>query len=200
MNNDSNISERLGRIILEPDTQTRISSFLISIKQVNSIILFQVKFQQADWGSYMLLHNQFSREFQLIGLLQRVTEWSTNPSVYINAAMANLRHLGDLQFARFQTMNFLIDPLCLYRYLAFTHALYAQLRFIPLLPLELPLEHRYLAFLRTLETMHGQQMQTQITMLRQLPVSLSESEREIVVGEESRRVREVFQRFVEEIV
>ena len=199
MNSDPTTSERLGRIILESETQTRISSFLISIKQVNALILFQVKFQQADWGSYVLLHNQFSREVQLIGLLQRVTDWSTNPSVYINAGIANLRHLGDLQFVRFQPVNFLMDPLCLYRYLALTHALYAQLRFIPLLPMELPLEHRYLAFLRTLETIHGQQMQAQITMLRQLPVSLSEGERETVVGEESRRVREVFRRFVEEI-
>ncbi len=199
MNSDPTTSERLGHIILEPETQTRISSFLISIKQVNALILFQVKFQQADWGSYVLLHNQFSREIQLIGLLQRVTDWSTNPSVYINAGVANPRHLGDLQLVRFQPVNFLMDPLCLYRYLALTHALYAQLRFIPLLPLELPLEHRYLAFLRTLETIHGQQMQAQIAMLRQLPVSLSETERETVVGEESRRVREVFRRFVEEI-
>jgi len=124
---------------------------------------------------------------------------STNPSVYINAGMANLRHLGDLQFVRFQPVNFILDPLCLYRYLALNHALYAQMRFIPLLPLELPLEHQYLAFLRTLETIHGRQMQAQIAMLRQLPVSLSEREREVVVGEESRRVREIFRRFVEEI-
>jgi hypothetical protein len=199
MNSDPNVGERLGRIILETEIQTRISSFLISIKQVNSLILFQVKFQQTAWAPYALFHNQFSREIELIGLLQRVTDWSPNPSVYINAGIANLRHLGDLQFGRFLPINFLMDPLCLYRYLALSHSLYAHLRFIPLLPLDFPLEHQYLAFLKTLETIHGRQMQAQIAMLRQLPVSLSEKERENVVGEESRRVREVFRKFVAEL-
>jgi hypothetical protein len=199
MNSDPNIGERLGRIILEPEIQTRISSFLISIKQVNALILFQIKFQQRAWAPFALFHNQFSREVELIGLLQRVTDWSMNPSVYFNAGISNLRHLGGLQFGRFMPVNFLMDPLCLYRYLALTHGLYAHLRFIPLLPIDLPLEHQYLAFLRTLETIHGQQMQAQITMIRQLPVSLSEKERESVVGEESQRVREVFRTFMEEI-
>jgi hypothetical protein len=199
MNSNLTPGERLGRIILEPETQTRISTFLISIKQVNALVLFQIKSQQMNWPSYALFHNQFSREVELIGLLQRVTNWTTNPSVYLNAGMANLRHLGNLQFVRFQPINFLVDPLCLYRYLALSHGLYAHLRFIPLLPLDLPLDHQYLAFLRTLETIHGQQMQAQIAMLRQLQVSLSEKERESVVGEESGRVREVFKKFIEEI-
>jgi hypothetical protein len=199
MNSDSTTGERLGRIILEPEIQTRISSFLISIKQINALILSYVKVCQTAWGSYALFHNQFSREVEMVGLLQRVTEWSMNPSVYFNAGISNLRHLGNLQFGRFLPVNLAMDPLCLYRYLALTHGLYAHLRFIPLLPLELPLEHRYLAFLHTLETIHGRQMQAQIAMLRQLPVSLSEKEREAVVGEESRRVREVFLRFVEEL-
>jgi hypothetical protein len=199
MNSDPNMGERLGRIILEPAIQTRISSFLISIKQVNALILFQIESQQRAWAPYALFHNQLSREVEMIGLLQRVTDWSMNPSVYFNAGISNLRHLCGLQFFRFLPVNLAMDPLCLYRYLALTHALYAHLRFIPLLPLELPLEHQYLAFLRTLETVHGRQMQAQIAMLRQLPVSLSERERETVVGEENRRVREVFQKFVEEI-
>ncbi len=199
MNSDPTTGERLGRIILEPEIQTRISSFLISIKQVNVLILSCIEVWQTAWSSYALFHNQFSREVEMIGLLQRVTDWSMNPSVYFKAGISNLRHLGDLQFGRFLPVNLAMDPLCLYRYLALTHALYAHLRFIPLLPLELPLEHQYLAFLLTLETVHGRQMQAQIAMLRQPPVPLSERERETVVGEESRRVREVFRRFVEEI-
>jgi hypothetical protein len=199
MSNDLKTGEKLSRIILKPDIQTRISSFLINTKQANALILAQVKVWQADWNAYALFHNQFSREIELIGLLQRVTEWTMNPAVYFQAGIANLGYLGALQFGRFLPMNLIMNPLYLYRYLALTHALYAHLRFIPLLPIDVPLEHRYLAFLKTLETIHGRQMQAQIAMLRQLPVSLSEREREGVVGEESRRVTEVFQRFVEEI-
>jgi hypothetical protein len=114
------------------------------------------------------------------------------------SAISNVRHLSALQFARFLIAPFAMDS-GLYRFLALTHALHAHLRFIPVLPLDVPLEHRFLAFLRTLETIHGQQMQAQIALLRKLPVPLPDGERENIVGEESRRVREVFRRFVEEI-
>jgi hypothetical protein len=87
----------------------------------------------------------------------------------------------------------------IYRYLALTHALYAHLRFIPLLPLDMPTSHPYVSFLHTLETLHGREIQTQISMLRNMPLTLSPQERETIVGEESRRVRDVFQRFIEEI-
>ena len=195
---DLQTGERLGRIILETETQTRISCFLIGIKQANAAVLSRVEFQPMAWEPFALLHGQFCREIELIGLLQRVTEWSMNPAVYARSAWSNVQCINNLQFIRFLMAPVMMGS-GLYRYLALTHALYAQLRFIPLLPVEMPLDHRFLAFLRTLETIHGQQMQSQITLLRKLPVSLADEERERIVGEESRRVGEVFQRFVQEI-
>lgn len=191
-------SERLGRIILERDTQTRISCFFIGIKQANVAVLSRIEFQPMAWEPFSLLHGQLCRELELIGLLRRVTDWAMNPAVYVMAAWSNAQHLGELQFIRFLTAPFSMDTQ-LYRYLALTHALYAHLRFIPLLPVDVSLEHRFLAFLRTLETVHGQMMQAQIALLRKLPVPLSDVEKENIVGAESRRVREVFRRFAEEI-
>ena len=195
---DPKTSEHLGRIILERDTQTRIACFLIGVKQAHAAILSRVEFQPMSWEPFALLHGQLCREIELMGLLQRVTEWSWNPAVYVQAAWSNARHLNDLQFVRFLAAPFGIDA-GLYRYLGLAHALYAHLRFIPVLPLEVPLEQRFLAFLRTLEAMHGRAMQAQIAMLRTLPVPLSEREKEGIVGEESDRVRVVFRRFIEEI-
>lgn len=195
---DTKTSERLRSIILEPETQTRISCFLICIKQANAGVLSQVEFQPMAWEPFSLLHGQFCREIELIGLLQRVTEWSMNPAVYFQVGLSNVRHLCELQFVRFLLAPFAMDAQ-LYRYLALTHALYANLRFIPLLPVDVALEHRFLAFLRTLETIHGQQMQTQITLLRNIPVPLSDREKEEIVGIESRLVRDVFRRFIMEL-
>jgi hypothetical protein len=199
MSVDPQTGERLGRIILERDTQTRISCFLIGIKQANAAVLSRVEFQPMAWEPFALLHGQLCREIELIGLLQRVTEWSINPAVYMQAAWSNLQHLGDLQFVRFLVAPFAMDA-SLYRYLALSHALFAHLRFIPVLPLDLPLDHRFLGFLRTLETIHGQQLQVQISLLRKLPVLLSDGEKERIVGDESQRVREVFCRFTEEVI
>lgn len=195
---DPQTGERLGRIILKGETQTRISCFLIGIKQANAAVLSRVEFQPMTWEPFALLHGQLCREIELIGLLQRVTEWTMNPAVYTRAAWSNARHIGDLQFIRFLVVPFAMDT-GLYRYLALAHALYAHLRFIPLLPLEMALEHPFLTFLQSLEKIHGQQMQAQIALLRKLPVPLSGGERENIVVEESRRVREMFRRFVEEI-
>lgn len=198
MTADHETGAHLGRIILEPETQTRISSFLIGIKQANACILSGVELQPISWEPYALLHGQLHSELELIGLLQRVTSWSADPAVYARSAASCFSHLADLQFIRFQYAPFAASE-GFYRYLALTHGLYAHLRFIPLLPVDMPLEHPYLAFLRKIETVHGQQVQAQIVLLRKLSVPLSHEERERIVGEESRRVREVFRRFVEEI-
>jgi hypothetical protein len=195
---DPQTVERLGRIILERETQTRIACFLIGVKQANAAVLSRVEFQPMAWEPFALLHGQLCREIELIGLLQRVTDWSLNPAVYVHAAWSNARLLNDLQFVRFLAAPFAMDA-GLYRYLGLAHALYAHLRFIPALPLEVALEHRFLAFLRTLEAIHGREMQAQIALLRKLPVPLSDMEKEDIAGREGKRVREVFQRFVREL-
>jgi len=195
---DPQTSERLGRIMIERDTQTRIGCFLIAIKQANVAVLSRVEFQPLAWEPFALLHSQLCREIELIGLLPRVMEWSVNPMVYVGAAWSNIQSLSELQFIRFLMAPFTMGN-DLYRYLALAHALYAQLRFIPLLPVEMPLDHRFVSFLHTLETIHGRQIQTQIAMLRNMPVALSPEEREAIVGAESRRVQDVFHRFISEL-
>jgi len=196
---DSKDSEKLGGIILQPDTQTRIASFLISIKQQNVAILSRFELQQMEWIPYTLLHGQLFREMELIGLLQRMCEWSTNPAVYLKISETMLRVSSELRFN-----DYLFAPVAadvnFYRYLALSQALFAYLRFTRVLPLEVPLEHKFLALLRSLETIHGQQMQGQIMMLRNFPIDLTEEERENIVGEESARVLKVFEGFITELV
>lgn len=187
--------ERLGRTILERDTQTRIGCFLIGVKEANAAVLARVEVQPMPWEAYALLHGQLCRELELIGLLLRVTEWSRSPLVYAGACWATVGYLRELQFTRFLAKPFAIDP-SFYRYLGLSHALYSQLRFIRALPLELSLEHPFLAFLRTLETLHGRELQAQIALLRNLPVKLDEQEKEKLLGAESERVKTVFRKLL----
>lgn len=192
---DSKDSERFGNIILEPDIQTHIASFLIGIKQYNVLVLSKFELQPVEWIPYALLHGQLYREMELIGLMQHICSWSLNPEVYIAAGRRQLQVYSDLKFSDYVFSPVAAD-LSFYRYLALSQGLYAHLRILRLLPLEIPLEHKFLVLLRSLETIHGQQMQGQIQMLRHFPVDLSEDEREIIVGEESERVLKVFHKFV----
>lgn len=196
---DSEASEKLGRMILEPDTQTRIACFMISIKRYNSMVLSKFEFQPVEWVPYALLHGQLYREMELIGLMQHICSWTLNPEVYLKADQNQRQVYMDLKFS-----DYLFSPLAadlsFYRYLALSQGLYAHLRFLRLLPLEIPIEHKFLVLLRSLETIHGQQMQGQMQMLRHFPVELDERERERIVGEESKRVIDVFKRFVQELL
>lgn len=196
---DSKGSERLAQIILHPDIQTRIACFMIGIKQANSGVLSKFEQQPVEWIPYALLHGQLYREMELIGLMQHVCSWSFNPAVYAKAGIQQLGIYNDLRFGEYMCSPVAAD-LSFYRYLALSQGLYAHLRFIRLLPLELPLEHKFLVLLRSLETIHGQQMQGQMQMLRHFPVELSEEERELIVGEESERVMKVFKDFVLDLV
>lgn len=196
---DKEESERLGKIILEPDTQTRIASFLISIKQYNGGVLSRFELQNVDWVPYALMHSELFREMELIGLLQHVCSWSLNPLVYVQAGLRHLDLYRELNFGEY-LFSPVAPDLRLYRYLALSQGLYAHLRFLRLLPLDFPLDHKFLVLLRSLENIHGQQMQGQIQMLRNFPVALSEHERERIVGEESERVLQVFRKFVRELL
>lgn len=188
-------SAQMGRRILEPDTQTRIASFLIGIKQANTLVLSKFEMQPVEWIPYALLHGQLYRELELIGLLRHVCSWSMKPEVYLRAMRAQMDTYIDLKFNDYVFAPAAAD-VTFYRYLALSEALYAHLRFIRLLPLDIPIEHKFLVLLRSMETIHGQQMQGQIHMLRSFPVPLSEAQREEIVGQESTRVLEVFRRFV----
>ncbi|OQA35047.1 MAG: hypothetical protein BWY57_00015 [Betaproteobacteria bacterium ADurb.Bin341] len=196
---DEKQSKRLGDIILEPKIQTRIASFLIGIKQYNCMVLSKFEWQPVEWIPYALLHGQLYREMELIGLLRHTCSWSLDPGVYVQTSKTQMQVYTDLKFS-----DYLFTPaeadLTFYRYLALSQGLFAHLRFIRLLPVELPIEHKFLVLLRSLETVHGQQMQGQIQMLRHFPVDLSESARERIVGEESRRVLRVFENFVQELL
>lgn len=196
---DAKDSQRFGEIILHPDTQTRIAGFLIGIKRYNSMVLSKFEWQPVEWIPYALLHGQLYREMELIGLMQHICSWSMNPNVHFKSFTTQLRVYSDLRFSEYLFSPVAAD-LSFYRYLALSQGLYAHLRFLRLLPLEVPLEHKFLVLLRSLEVIHGQQMQGQMQMLRHFPVDLSEEEREAIVGEESERVLKVFREFVFEIL
>lgn len=135
----------------------------------------------------------------MIGLLQHICSWSPKPQVYFKAGVSQLQVYADLKFSDY-LFSQVAAGLSFYRYLALSQGLYAHLRFVRPIPIEVPLEHKFLALLRSLETIHGQQMQGQIQMLRHFPVKLSEDERETIVGEESKRVLKVFWKFVRELL
>lgn len=196
---DEKESQHFGKIILHPDIQSRIAGFLISIKQYNVGVLSRFEMQPVEWIPYALLHGQLYREMELIGLLQHVCSWSLNPEVYVKNHLMHMKLYNDLHFGDYMLSPVAAD-LNFYRYLALSQGLYAHLRFLRLLPLEQSLEHKFLVLLHSLETIHGQQMQGEMQMLRHFPVELAQEERERIVGEESDRVLNLFQDFVRELI
>lgn len=185
--------------VLGADEQTRICLFLQGAKGINATILAKVEFQPLQWLPYKFLHNQYFREMELSTLLAKSTTWSVNPFVYLDATNLNLALWQTTGAGRFVRGVMKLDRL-FYEYLAMSHALMAEIRFLPLLPPELPLDTPFLMALKDVEEENGRQIQTQIRLLKDLDCGMERAEREQVVEEQHAIVAGLFDRLLVELV
>ena len=183
---------------LGPDEQTRICLFLQGVKGINASILAKVEFQPFEWLPYKFLHNQCFKEVELSTLLGKSTQWSVNPFVYLDATNLNLALWQETEAGRYM-QGFLQVDRPFYEYLALSHAFMADIRFLPLLPPELPLDTPFLAALKEVEEENGRQIQTQIRLLKELAVDIEQEEKEHIIEEQHAVVRALFDRLLTEI-
>jgi hypothetical protein len=150
------------------DEQTRMSLLLLAIKNVNALVLSKVEVLPIDWMPYSLMHGQLYKEMELIGLLQRLTKWSTNPLLYVEGAKLGFKLWNNAGISKYLITTTTTDNK-FFEYLALSHCFMTEVRFFPLLPMNIPLTEKYIALLRTIETANEKQMQVQIRFLKGVP-------------------------------
>ena len=180
------------------DEQTRITLFLQGVKSINATILARIEFQPFEWLPYKFLHNQYFKEIELSTLLGKGTSWSSNPFVYLDATNLNLMLWQATGAARFMG-GFLHVDRSFYEYLALSHAFMSDIRFLPLLPASMPLDTPFLSALKEIEEENGRQIQTQIRLLKELQVDLSQAEKEQIIEEQRAIIDRLFERLLAEL-
>lgn len=176
---------------LGEEIQTRISLFLLNIKQINAMILARNELLPVDWPAYTVFHRQYYREMELATLLQRSTCWSLNPFLYAEGARANMVFWARTEAQRYM-MPFINRDRFFFEYLALSHAFMAEVRLIPLFSPDHSFEDPFYAALYAVENENGRQIQTQVRFLKDMELDLSRQEKETIVNEKRQVVTELF--------
>lgn len=185
----------IGRTGFDSDTQTRIALFVGTVKSLNAALLAQVELLPATGAAYPFMHGQLFRETEFASLLLRVTRWSTNPLIYWQASTLSAPLWNE--WWRIQgPVGTLFDMQGTYRGLAFGHALFARLRFAPVMPQTVDELDPFVVALRRIEQENGRMIQAQIRLLKDTPIDLSIAERERMVEEEQEIVDRAFAQFL----
>jgi hypothetical protein len=191
-------TEFFGAHEIGPDIQTRISLFLQGLKSINATVLVRVEFQAIEWLPYKYLHSQYFKEVELITLLAKATSWTGNPMVFLAATNTNLTAWQETGAARFMQGVLKVDR-TFYEYLALSHALMSNVRFLPLLPIQVKLDTPFLSVLKEIEEENGRQIQTQIRLLKDMKIDLSRDEKEHIIDSQRQIVERIFLRLLCEI-
>ncbi|THB63781.1 MAG: hypothetical protein D6B27_11730 [Gammaproteobacteria bacterium] len=173
------------------EQETRISLFMQAIKTTNAAILAKIEFQPFEWEPYKSFHRQYYKEIELSTLLNKATSWSTNPFVYMEATQLNLSLWQKADINQYLQGFFAIDEK-FFTYLALSHALMAEVRFLPVLPPTLSLDTPFLSAIREIEEENGRQIQAQIRLLKAIDVSLTEEHKQDIVAKQQAIVQSVF--------
>jgi hypothetical protein len=180
---------------LESAEQTRISLFVLAIKQANSMILSKVEYHALDWTTYSYLHNQYYREIELATLLHRATAWSSDMSIYAEMAQFTMKFWQKTQISKYFWGSISRDT-NFFEYLAMSHAFMSEIRFIPLFPAKWKLETPFLQTLYNMEVESGHLIQTQIRLLKEIELNLSPARKERLVEKKRSDVESLFMDFL----
>ncbi|TCS39120.1 hypothetical protein EDC30_10170 [Paucimonas lemoignei] len=181
-----------------PEAQTRICLFLQGVKSINATILTRVEFQPMEWVPYKFLHNQCFKEVELTTLLGKSTAWSSNPMVFFAATQLNLSLWQETGAARFMGGFIKVDR-NFYEYLALSHAFLSVIRILPLLSVQTNLNTPFFSALKEVEEENGRQIQTQIRLLKDMAIDLSQDEKEQIIEAQRQVVERLFLRLLAEI-
>ncbi len=176
---------------LGSDDQTRISLFVLAVKQANSMILSKVEYHALDWTTYSFLHNQYYREIELATLIHRATAWSNNIYIYAEMARFNMKFWQKTELGKYFLIPISRDKQ-FFEYLALSHAFMSEIRFIPLFPATWKLETPFLQTLYNMEVESGRLIQTQIRMLKEMELNLELAEKELLVERKRADIETLF--------
>jgi hypothetical protein len=177
----------------EPDRneQTLIALFLQSLKMANATVASKVMLARMEWVPFRFIHEQYYKEMELISLLAKSTEWVMNPQISSQATALNLKFMQKSKIAQY-TMGQFLNEIDFYDYLALSHAMMSQIRFIPLLPSSKVLETPFLCALNEIEVNNGRLIQTQIRLLKDIEVGLTMEQKEEIVDRNAALMNELF--------
>lgn len=180
---------------LESAEQTKISLFVLAVKQANSMILSKIEYQSLDWMPYSFLHSQYYREIELATLLYKATSWSSNMSIYMEVAQFNAEFWQKTEISKYMWGTISRD-VNFFEYLSLSHAFMSEIRFIPLMPAQWKLTTPFLQTLYTMEVESGRLIQTQIRLLKEMEINLGVKEKEMLVENKRKVVEALFEKFL----
>jgi hypothetical protein len=180
---------------LESAAQTRISLFVLAVKQANSMILSKVEYHKMDWTAYSFLHNQYYREVELATLLYRATSWSSDISIYMQMTQFDAKFWQRTQIGKY-VWGSMSHDINFFEYLALSHAFMSEIRFVPLFPASWKLDTPFLQTLYDMEVESGHLIQTQIRLLKEMELNLGLNEKEVLVEKKRTEVETLFNDFL----
>lgn len=185
---------------LSSDDESLISLFISAIKSSNLLILSKIEAQPIEWQAYKYLHSEFFKDAQLYTLLPRATRWTFNPQVYLKGMELNMLLWNNANLPHY-VLGFIEQDQKFFRYLALSHAFKSLVRFVPFFPTDKPMDTPFLSTLYEIEIQNGREIQTQIALLKNMPVkSLTIPEKERIVREERDFVERFLCNFLEYLI
>jgi hypothetical protein len=176
--------------------KTKISLFLLGAKGLNVAFLSGVEMKPFRSAADEWLHSQYFRELELIGLLQRVTNWSPEPTIYAQAMSLNANLLAT-------TMGVPAWPSAMqnaemvYSGLALGHGFLSEIRLTPILPADLPRDDIYVSAIERVEAEAGRMIQIQIRLLKEASIELSRERKEQIIEDKRKAVANVYAAFLD---
>ncbi|GBC59473.1 hypothetical protein DENIS_0412 [Desulfonema ishimotonii] len=180
------------------DEQTKISHFLINVRNANAMILSKNEIQPLNWLPYSFLHKQYYKDLELATRLHKATKWSYNPLVYAEASRRNIDFWNKTK-AHFFLMGFFSQDRTFFEYLALSHAFMSEIRLIPLFPADYPIDEPFMAALYDAEVENGRQIQTQIRLLKDMDLPISRNEKEAIINEKRKIVAGLFENLLQSV-
>ncbi len=165
---------------LSTDDKTRISLFLQSVKSTNAAILSKIELQPFDWLPYKYLHTQYYKDIEHSTLLAKATQWSFNPMLYMAATKVNMDLWQNAEVTKYLSGFFEKDK-TFYEYLALSHAFMSELRILTLMPHDFDLNDPFIHCLHEIDQENSRQIQTQVRMLKDMDIELSDEEKQNIV-------------------
>ncbi len=180
---------------LESAEQTRISLFVLAVREANSMILSKMEYHTLEWTACSFLHNQYYREIELATLLYQATAWSSDMSIYMEMAQFDTKFWQKTQIGKY-VWGSVTRGTKFFEYLALGHALMSEIRFIPLFPADWKLETTFLQTLHNMEVESDHLLQTQKSLLKEMELNLGRAEKEMLMEEKRADVKSLFNDFL----
>ncbi len=184
---------------LSSDDKTRISLFLQSVKSTNATILSKIELQPIDWLPYKHLHTQYYKDIEHSTLLAKATAWSFNPMLYMEATQINLNLWQNAEITKYLG-EFFDKNQTFYEYLALSHAFMSELRILALLPPDFDLNDPFIHCLHEIDQENSRQIQTQVRMLKDMEITLSDEEKQNIVDSMHSIIADAFDELLAAIV